>query len=482
MSLENIRKKTISGLFWAFAEKIGTQLIGLVVSIILARLLMPEEYGVISVVFVFINLCSVFVDSGFARALIQKDNVDDIDYSSVFYISLAISMVVYSILFFSAPYIAVFYNMSELEAVIRVMGLQLLVAPYSSILKAIVSKKMDFQKFFFSSLGGTLASAVIGITMAYCGFGVWALAAQNLSDVLIDVVVLAMGVKWVPRLTFSLTRAKQLGKFGWRILVGGLLDSLYNNFRSLYIGKLYSAEDLAYYSKGSQFPSLLVDNINSSIGTVLFPAISSQQNDPQAMKAMTKRAITTCSYILTPMLCGLAMVAEPLVKIVLTDKWLPCVPFMQILCINNALMPLQTANIQAIYASGRSDIALKSNILKRIVSLIAVILFARISVLAMVWAGVATGVFSLCVNIIPNKKLIDYGIREQFKDILPCWLVSGLMMLAVLAVKLLALPVLAELCVMVLVGIFSYILFSYIFRLEIFNYLLEIIKPYLNRK
>lgn len=482
MSLENIRQKTISGLFWAFSEKIGTQLIGLAVSIILARLLMPEEYGVISVVFVFINLCSVFVDSGFTRALIQKDNVDDIDYSSVFCISLAVSLAVYSILFFSAPYIAVFYNMSELEAVIRVMGLQLLVAPYSSILKAIVSKKMEFRKFFFSRLGGTVASAVIGITMAYCGFGVWALAALNLSDILIDVIVLALGVKWVPHMPFSLTRVQQLGKFGGRIFLGELLDSLYTSFRSLYIGKIYSAEDLAFYSKGSQFPSLLVDNINSSIGTVLFPAISSQKNNPQAMKAMTKRAIKTGSYVLTPMLCGLAVVAEPLVRILLTDKWLPCVPYMQILCINNAFMPLHTANTQAVYASGRSDIALRINILKMCFSLTVVVIFARISVLAMAWADVATSVFCLCVNIMPNKKLIDYGIGEQIKDILPGCLISGLMMLAVLAVRLLALPPFFELCIMVLVGIFAYILFSCIFQLEIFTYLLGILKSYVNKK
>ena len=476
-----IKRKTLAGLFWTFAERIGAQLIGFVVSIVLARLLFPEEYGVISIVFVIINLCNVFVDSGFAQALIQNKDADDVDFSSVFYFSFVVSVLLYAGLFILAPYIARFYEMEILSPVIRVMGLRVVLASYSSVLKAKVSKEMQFKKFFFSSLGGTLFSAVVGITMAYLGFGVWALVAQDCVDAVIDTVILAITVKWHPKLVFSFKRMKVLFGFGWKVLLGGLVDTLYEDFRSLYIGKLYSSDDLAYYTRGKQFPNLLVTNINSSITSVLFPAISSQQGNLEAMKGMTRRAMKTSAYILTPMLCGLAAVAEPLVKLLLTEKWLPCVPFLQILCINSALIPLQSANVQAIYASGRSDIALKLNIIKKSFGFLMVLIFARFSVIAMAWAGVAAGFFSLLVNTLPNKKLLGYGFLEQMKDVLPCWLMSAGMMLAVQAVAVFNLPTVVELIVMVLVGVVAYVLLSVLFRVESFFYLLNTMKPVIKK-
>lgn len=482
MSMDSIRKKTVLGLIWSFAERVGTQLIGFVVSIVLARLLMPEEYGVISIVFVIISLCDVFVDSGFAKALIQNKDTDEQDYSSVFWCSLGISILIYAGLFFAAPAIGRFYEMELLGPVIRVMGLRVVLASYSSVLKARVSRQMAFKQFFFASLGGTLLSAVVGIAMAYRGYGVWALVAQNGVDAIVDTIVIAVSVKWIPKPVFCFRRVKVLFSYGWKILISALVDTLYENFRSLYIGKLYSADDLAYYTRGRQFPNILVDNINSSIISVLLPAMSSQQDDKDAMRAMTRRAMKTSAYILTPMLCGLAAVAEPLVQLVLTDKWLPCVPYLQILCINSALIPLQTANIQAIYAAGRSDICLKTSIIKKAFGFLMVLIFARISVLAMTIAGVFSGFFSLVVNIFPNRKLLDYGFADQLRDVLPSWLLSLGMMVIVQAVTLLGLPVLAELVLMVLTGIFSYIALSALFRLEAFTYLWEFLRKGLFKK
>lgn len=481
MSSDSIKKKTITGLLWTFAERIGAQLIGFVVSIILARLLCPEEYGVISIVWVFVNLCNVFVDSGFAQALIQNKDTEDVDFSSVFYFSLCMSALLFLILFFAAPYIALFYNMEILQPVVRVMGLRVILTSYTSVLRAKVSKSMAFRNFFFASLGGTLVSAVVGISMAYLGFGVWALVAQDFTDVIIDTVILAATVKWYPKREFSFTRMRMLFHYGWKVLVGSLVDALYQDFRSLYVGKLYSADDLAYYTRGKQFPNLLVTNINSSISSVLFPAISSQQGNLTNIKNMTRRAIKTSAYLITPMLIGLATVAEPLVILLLTEKWLPCVPFLQILCINSALIPLQTANVQAINAMGRSDITLRLNIIKKTFGFTMVIVFTRISVEAMAWAGVAAGFFSLIVNILPNQKLLGYGFVEQMWDVVPCWLISGAMACIVRLVYLLRLPIFAELVVMVLIGIISYLLLSVLFRIESFVYLLDTIKPYVNR-
>ena len=474
---KDIKTKTLTGLFWAFAERIGAQLVGFVVSIVLARLLMPEEYGVIAIVLVFINLCNVFVDSGFGRALIQKKDADDLDFSSAFYFGLALSIVLYAGLYLAAPWIARWYEMEILSPVIRVMGLRLIVASYNSVQKAKVSREMQFRRFFFSTLGGTLVSAVVGIVVAWRGYGVWALVSQELTNVVIDTVILSLTIRWRPRLMFSVARTKVLFRFGWKVLVASLVDTLYEDFRSLYVGKLYSADDLAFYTRGKQFPHLLVDNVNVSISSVLFPAISSQQGDRESVKGMTRRAMKTSSYILSPMMFGLAAVAEPVVLLLLTEKWLPCVPFLQILCINCALTPLQTANIQAIYAVGRSDIVLRLNVLKKGFGFVMVLIFARISVLAMALAGVVTGFVCLLINTYPNKKLLDYGFLEQMKDVVPCWVLSGIMMLLVKAVSLLGLPMIPELIVMILVGVVSYVALSILFRVESFWYILDTLKP-----
>lgn len=475
MSMDSIRKKTINGLFWAFAEKIGAQAISFLVSIVLARLLLPEEYGVSSIVIVIIGLCNVFVDSGLARALIQSKDTTEVDYSSVFYCTLIVSILVYGGLYFAAPYIASFYNMEILTPVARVMGLRLLLASYSSVLRAKVSKQMAFKKFFFSSLGGTLISGVAGVCVAYMGYGVWALVAQDFLDALIDTVVLGFAVKWWPRWMFSFRRLKALFSYGWKILAGALIDTLYENFRSLYIGKIYTAEDLAFYTRGNQFPYLLVENIDSSICKVLFPAISSQRGDTDAMKTMTRRALKVSSYILTPVLLGLAAVAEPLVELILTETWLPCVPYLQILCINYVLTPLQTANIQAIYASGRSDVCLKLNVIKKTMGILLILLCARRSVMAIVWAGVICSAFSLILDAIPNRKLLGYRFTEQVRDVVPNWLLSCGMVLCVRLVSLLDIAVFPKLILMVITGVVSYILLSLLFRVETFFYLWKLL-------
>lgn len=476
-----MKKKTLAGLFWSFAERIGAQLVGFAVSIVLARLLMPEEYGILAIVLVFINLCNVFVDSGFGRALIQKKDADELDFSSAFYVGLAVSVVLYAFLYAVAPWISQFYDMEILTPLLRVMGLRLIVAAYSSVQKAKVSREMQFRRFFFSTLGGTVVSAAVGITVAWLGYGVWALVAQDMTNAVINALILSLTIRWKPRLMFSLARTKELFRFGWKVLAGSLLDTLYEEFRSLYVGKLYTTDDLAYYTRGKQFPHLIVDNVNSSVNSVLFPAIASQQGDLAAMKNMTRRAMKTSSYILTPMLFGLMAVMEPLVSLVLTDKWLPCVPYAQLLCISCALTPLQTANLQAIYAMGRSDIALKLNVWKRLFGFSMVVIFGRISVIAMARAGVATAVVSLVLNMSPNKKLLNYGSFEQIRDVLPAWLMAGAMMLPVHLVGLLGLPLAASLALQVLTGVIAYVLMSVLFRVESFRYLLDTVKSVLAR-
>ena len=374
MNDNNIKNKTVSGLIWRFMERCGAQGVNFVVSIILARLLAPELYGTIALITVFTAILEIFVDSGMGNALIQKKDADDVDFSSVFYFNMLMCVVLYGVMFISAPYIAKFYKDSELTPIVRVMSLVLIISGLKNVQQAYVSRTMQFKRFFFATLGGTIVAAVVGIWMAYEGYGVWALVAQNLVNKVIDTTVLWFTVKWRPKLLFSIKRLKGLVSYGWKLLASSLLDTVYNNLRQLIIGKLYSSSDLAFYNRGKQFPNFVITNINTSIDSVLFPAMSSQQDDTERVRSMTRRSIKISSYIMWPLMMGLAFTATSIVSLVLTDKWLPCVPFLRIFCFVYVFFPIHTANLNAIKAMGRSDLFLKLEVIKKVIGLIVLVL------------------------------------------------------------------------------------------------------------
>ncbi len=274
----------------------------------------------------------MFVDSGLGSALIQKKNADDLDFSSVFYFNIAVCLVMYGIMFVAAPFIAEFYHIPHLTPVIRVLSLTLIVSGVRNIQQSYVSKNLIFKKFFFATVGATLGSAVVGVTMAYMGYGVWALVGQQLTNVSLGTIILWVTVNWRPKLIFSFQRLKGLFNYGWKLLVSALLDVSYGQLRQLIIGRIYTAKDLAFYNQGHHFPNIIVSNINSSIDSVLLPAMAAEQDDKNRVRGMTRRAISISTYIMMPMMMGLAVCAEPLVQLILTEKWLPCVPFLRLFC------------------------------------------------------------------------------------------------------------------------------------------------------
>ncbi|MBR4624214.1 MAG: lipopolysaccharide biosynthesis protein, partial [Alphaproteobacteria bacterium] len=378
-------KTVTTNFFWRFFERCGAQFVSFFVSIILARLLEPAVYGEIALITVFIAILRVFVDSGFGSALIQKKNADDLDFSSVFYFNIVVCLIMYGTLFVIAPFIANFYHLPHLTPVIRVLSLTLVVSGVRNIQQSYVSKNLIFKKFFFATLGATFVSAVIGIIMAYSGYGVWALVGQSLTNVTLGTVILWNTVKWRPKLMFSLQRLKGLFNFGWKLLASSILEVLYSKLCQLIIGRIYTAKDLAFYNQGAHFPSVIISNINSSINSVLLPAMSAEQDDRNRVRSMTRRAISISTYIMMPMMMGLAVCAEPLVRLILTEKWLPCVPFLRIFCFSFAFWPVHTANLNAIKALGRSDLFLKLEIAKKIVGLTAILATMNISVMAMAY-------------------------------------------------------------------------------------------------
>lgn len=471
--------KVFSNFIWRFAERCGAQLVTFIVSIVLARILTPSDYGTIALVTVFTTILQVFIDSGLSTALIQKKDADDLDFSSVFYFNFVICIILYLIMFVSAPFIADFYKDSSLVSIVRVISLTLVISGVKGVQQSYVSRHMLFKRFFFSTLGGTIFSAVLGIIMAYAGFGVWAIVFQQLSNNAIDTLILWITVKWRPIKKFSWSRLKNLLSFGWKMLASSLLDTVYNNLRNMIIGKLYTSADLAFYNQGDKFPKLIVTNINTSIDSVLLPTMSNEQDNHVRVKDMTRRAIKISTYIMAPLMIGLAFCAKPIVQIVLTDKWLPCVPYLQIFCISYLFWPIHTANLNAIKAMGRSDLFLKLEVIKKFIGMILLLITMNISVMAMAYSLLISGLISQVINSWPNRYLLKYSYIDQIKDILPNIVTALIMGVFVYFIKYLNLSVLVSLMVQIILGGIIYLVLSIFTKNDSFIYLINILK---NRK
>lgn len=462
-------------LFWKLLERFGTQGLQFIIQIILARLLFPSDYGILALVVIFITIASVFVQSGLSTSLIQKKVVDQVDYSSVLYVSLGIAGALYCLLYVSAPLIGVFYDNEYLVLVLRVLALTLFPGAFNSIQNAIVSRTMQFKRLFYSSVGAGIVSGVVGISLAYHDFGIWALVWQQLTNQICITLILWFTVKWRPTLQFSFERVKILFSFGWKLLVSSLIDTTYRDLRSLIIGKVYSPSMLGYYNRGQQFPQLIISNINGSIQSVMLPALAAQQDYTERVKSMMRRSIVTSSFIVFPLMVGLAVVAKPLVLLLLTEKWLPSVPFLQIFCFSYALWPIHTANLQAINAMGRSDIFLKLEIIKKILGIAILAISLPFGVYYLALGQVVSGIISSFINAYPNKKLLNYGYGEQIKDILPSLFLSSIMGVVVYLLLYLGLSPLFTMIVQILVGVVIYVGLAYLFKLECFTYLVQTI-------
>ena len=465
------KNTTVKNFIWRFAERCGAQLVTFVVSIVLARILSPDDYGTVALVTVFTTILQVFVDSGLGTALIQKKNADDLDFSSVFYFNFVVCLVLYAGMFLAAPLIASFYNDLTLTPIIRVISLTIVISGVKGIQQSFVSRNMLFKRFFFSTLGGTIFSAIICIAMAYAGCGVWAIVAQQLSNTAIDTLILWLTVKWRPKKMFSWERLKTLFSFGWKLLISSLLDTVYSNIRSLVIGKMYSPSDLAYYNQGDKLPSTVITNINTSIASVLLPTLASKQDDRKQLKNMTRRAIKTSTYIIAPLMMGLAFCAPPIVRLILTEKWVPCVPYLRIFCITYMFYPIHTANLNAINAMGRSDYFLKLEIAKKVIGMLLLLLTMRISVMAMAYSLLVSMVTSMVINSWPNKKLLKYSFIEQIIDILPNIFIAILMGGVVSTIYIFKLSDVMTLAIQIPLGAIVYIGLSIIFKIEEFQYL-----------
>lgn len=478
------KKNIANGLLWKLLERFGVQGVQFVLQIILARILAPEHYGILSLMVIFTTLADVFIQKGFNTALIQNKDVTDEDYSSVLWISLGVAGILYVILFAATPAIAAFYNIPDLVWPFRVLCLMLFPGALNSIQIAKISREMNFKKVFYSNVGGIVISGTVGIVIAVMGGGLWALVAQTLLNSVTVCIVMWFTVRWRPRLICRFTRVKVLFAYGWKLLVSSLLDTLYQDVCSLVIGKKYDSGTLGYYNRGKQFPQFIINAVNGAVQSVLLPAMSAEQDDKAKVKGLMRNSVMLSSYIVFPMMAGLAGVATPLISLLLTDKWLPCVPYMQIYCFSLAFYPVHSCNLQAINAMGRSDIFLKLEIIKKSIGMGALVIavFCFDSPIAIAMTGVFTTVTSCFINAYPNQRMIDYSYFEQLKDLLPSFLCAIFMFGCVWMVNLLNLSAILTLLLQIVVGIALYLGVSAALRLKPFMMLIDMLRKNVLRK
>lgn len=479
---KSVKTTVVEGLLWKFFERIGVQLIQFIIQVILARILLPEQFGTIAILNVFILIATSLIQYGFSTALIQKKNVDEIDYSSVLYVNLFIAAVMYMILFVCAPVLAEFYMDDQLTVLLRILSVILFLGAVSSVQNTVLTKEMNFKCNCMINLGAIIVQGIVGIVLAINGFGVWSLVLAQISNSIMLVALGFVFIKWKPVLKFSLKKIKILFAFGRNILLSTILETIFNNIYSLVIGKVYTKESLGYYNRGQSIPGMLVTTINGSIQGVMFPVLSEFQEDRKRIKGMMRRSVKTSGYLVFPVMAGIVAVAPALIPLLLTDKWNPCIPFLQLSCISMAFYPIHTTNLQAISAIGRSDIYLKVEIIKKIVLVGILLITMNVSLTAvMIGSVVAAGICTI-INAWPNKRLFDYSIMQQFKDLFPSFALSAVMGAIVYAIgTMLPLPLFLVLIIQTISGVFIYILGSLIFKIDSFYYLLETIKSFLRK-
>lgn len=484
MGEKNLNKKILSGIIWSYGERLLAQFITLIVSIILARILSPKDYGIIAIVTVFITICDALVSGGFGNALVQKKDATDLDFNSICWVSISMAIILYIGLFLSAPVIADFYEMPVLVSIIQIMGIRFIFSAFNSIQQAYVQRHMIFRKFFFATLGGTLFSAVLGIGMAVWGFGIWALVVQYLSSTIVNTIILFLTIEWKPKVELSWKSVKELWNFGYKILISTIVYTIKDNIRSLIIGKEFTSSDLAFYNQGQKFPSLLVTDIVESLGMVMFPVFSARQDNRLRIKELMRKSIRISSYILTPCIIGLYAISDTFVSVILTDKWLPCVPYMRILCIVYVTRSMSTIFQKCVLAIGKSNVNLLHEIVTSILTIILLLLaalkFENIYLIA--WSYVIVMFFGICIYGYFIHQYFKYKFIEFLFDYLPIFIMSTLMGLVVYAIGFIELHSILKFVLQIIVGFFIYFAFSVLLKNEGFLYIKKILEKYFFRK
>ena len=479
---KSIKKKVISSMIYRYIELFFSFGVRFVITIILSRLLSPHAFGVIALTNIFIDISLVLITNGLDNALIQKKGADERDFASVFIFGIAVALILYLIIFIIAPLVSKFYNEEELTNILRVLGLTLIISSYQNSLNAKLKKNLNFKTMSISSVIASVSSGIIGIVMAYFGLGVWALVGQRISKTILYVIFISVKSKWHPTFYFSYKRIKPLWNFSWKIFAENVTNKIVVNLRGLFIGKVYTSEILAFFNKGQSLPNNFITVADGSIQSVLFPAMSIYQDDIKKVKAVAKRSIKVSSYFVIPIMVGFMAISVPFVKVLLTEKWLPSVPYIRIFCLAYILRPALTTNLQIAKALGRSDITLITSVVRNVLEIIAIALTIRLGVIYLAITVPILAVVSFFINGYPSTKFIKYNYIEQILDIFPIIIASSIMGGLVYLISYIEISNVLILAFQIILGIIIYLIISILFKIDSYNYILDLIKTFFKKK
>ena len=473
---QSLKDKTVKGVVWSSIDRFTSQGISFVFSLLIARMLMPSDYGVIAMLGIFMAVSGCFIDSGFSTALVRKIDRTETDFSTVFYFNNVVAILFYGLLWLASPIIADFYDLPLLEDVTKVVGLNLVIGALGGIQNAKLSIAIDFKTRAKISVITTLFTGIVGLYLAYCGYGVWALVFQALSSNILRTILLWSYVKWKPQWLFSWKSFREMFSFGSKMLASGLLDTTYNNLYTIVIGKCFNSAALGVYSRAdglAQFPS---SNITGVLQNVTFPVLSSIQNDEERLSIGYKKLLRLSAFIIFPLMVGLAAVADPFIRLVLTDKWEGTIYYLQILCFALMWYPIHAINLNLLMAKGRSDYFLKLEVIKKIQGVIILCITVPLGLVAMCYGRIVSSLISLVWNTYYTKKIIGYGYTQQMKDLMHI-LLHTLVMGAITYWVVCMLPNLwLKLIVGILAGMAYYIAGAYLMKFEEMKELLLILK------
>lgn len=482
MHQESLKNKTIKGVGWSAADALLGQGVTFIVGLVLARLLSPDEYGLIGICLIFTTVLNGIVDSGFSNALIRKKNVTDEDYNTMFTTNMAISIVLYVLLFISAPFVSDFFHRIELIALVRVTGLILFLNALSITQVTILTKNIDFKTKTKASLVSAIISGVIGIAMAFMGYGVWSLVAQQLSKQLLYTLCLWVLSKWWPKFTFYKDSFKYMWGFGWKLLASGILNNVWNQLYQVVIGRCYTSSTLGHYTRANEYASIFSSNLTLIVQRVSYPVLAEIQDDKERMVQGYRKVIKITMFVTAVCMISLGAVSEPLIYTLIGTKWQEAATYLPLICISMSLYPLHAINLNILQVLGRSDIFLYLEILKKIVGIVPIVIGIFCGIYYMLLTSILTGVISLYLNTWYTGKTLNYSFWKQLRDIAPSYFTALVIALAVYFLKYLSLPYYVVLMLQIIVGLVACITISEIFKFDEYKELKTIVIKVVNRK
>jgi len=474
--MQSIKYSTARGIIWSFIERFSVQGIQFIFQIILARLLSPSDYGIIAMLAIFMAISQSLIDAGFTNALIRKNDRSDLDISTVFYFNIFISIIIYIILFLSAPAISVFYNSPLLISIIRVYAIVLLINALGAIQKTINTINLDFKSLAKASLVAALISGLIGIYFAVQGFGAWALVYSAIGNSLITTLIMWINSPWRPQLVFSMVSLRQMFAFGSKLMLAGLLNTIYTNLQQMVIGKKFSKQDLGYYARADQFAQFPSSNITGIFQRVTYPVLCKLSDNNQTLLSAYRRFIRFSAYVIFPLMLGLGAVAKPLISILLGDKWLFSGTILQILCLSYMWYPVHAINLNVLQVKGRSDLFFRVEIIKKVVGISILFITMQISVIAMAIGAICSSLTALFINTYYTKKLLSYGLIKQLKDLYDIIAISFISCIPAFIISLKFHNNIIALVVSIMLAIVIYIALSKIFKIDEFLEMTNMIK------